>query len=133
MGRVLILAGALDDEHETVVGDVGLKLGAGSPDIAAIVLDRLSDGSDGFDVGAGPPEEDQRDGPFRGGGPLNGVRLVDRDDLVKLGLEDGIALGRLGVVRRSMGRDQGREDRDNRCKGEMHDFSAIGRVARRTK
>jgi hypothetical protein len=110
LGRVLILAGALDDEHEAVVGDVGLKLGAGGPDIAAIVLDRLSDGSDGLDVGAGAPEEDQRDGAFRGGGPLNGIRLADRDDLVKPGLEDGIALGRLGVVRRSMSRDQGRED-----------------------
>lgn len=120
LSRVLVLAGALDNEHQAVVGDVVLEVSAGGPGEAAVVGNLLGDGLDGLDVGAGAAEEDQRDGARGGGSPLNVEGLADGDLLVQAGLDDGIAPRGLGVVRGSVGADHGREGGDDGSKGETH-------------
>lgn len=127
----LVLAGALDDEKETVVGDVVLEIGGGGPDKAAIVGDGLGNRPQRLDIGAGPAEEDQRDGTLGGGGPLNSVWLADGNLGVQGGLDDGIALGTFVVVWRGVRCDQSREGSDDGSKRETHYFSGISGIGLR--
>lgn len=120
LGGVLVLAGTLDNEEETVVGDVGLEVGAGGPLELSAVGDGLSESLKGNDVVGGTAQEDQGDGTSGGGGPLDGVGLALGNDLVQAGRGDGIAAGVLGVVRSSVGSRQSHEGGENGGDGETH-------------
>lgn len=120
LGGVLVLAGTLDNEEETVVGDVGLEVGAGGPLELSAVGDGLSESLEGNDVGGGTAQEDQGDGTSGGGGPLDGVGLALGNDLVQAGRGDGIAGRVLGVVRSSVGSRQTHEGGENGGDGETH-------------
>ena len=121
MSRVLVLAGALDDQEQAVVGRIRLQAGAGSPGVAAVVGNRLGDGVNGLDVGAGSTQEHQRDLTRSGGIPLDGVGLAGRDLLLQTGLNDSVARGRLRVVRLGVSRSQGRKGGDEGGDGKAHD------------
>lgn len=123
LGRVLVgtLVGAgLDNEEDTVVGDVVLELGAGGPDVLAAVADVLSDGVQRDDVGAGSTEEDKGDAALGGGGPGDGVGLASGDELIQAGLDDGIAGRSLRVVGGGPGSSNGHDGGENTSCGETH-------------
>lgn len=122
LGRVLVLARALDDNHETVVGGVRLQLGAGGPVEVAGVVNGFGQGVDGLDVGGGAAEEDQGDGALGIRIPLDGVGLAGGNQVVETGLGDGIARGGLVVVRLGVGRGQGGHGREDGGLGEEHCF-----------
>lgn len=119
---VLVLASALNNEKDAVVGGVRLEGGAGSPRVAARVADVFDDGLEGDNVGAGAAEKDQRHATrgSRVPGDLEG--LASRNNLVQFGGEDGIAGGALRVVGLSVGRGQGRKGRDEGSGEETHFF-----------
>lgn len=108
VGAVLVLAGALDDDHEAV-GVVTGEIRTRSPRELAGVRDVLSKSLNWVAVLGAAVEE--HDGDFAVGGCLPGddVRLVDRDALVEAWGAEGVAGGILAVVWRSDGRDGGRE------------------------
>jgi hypothetical protein len=84
LSRVLVLAVDVVNQLETVVGDIGLEVGRGSPGEGARVGDADSEGSaEGKDVGRGAAEQDQRDGVLRGGLPGDLEGLAGRDNLGK--------------------------------------------------
>lgn len=112
--------GVLDDDQETVVGDIGGQVGAGGPDELARVGDALSEGRDGDDVGGRSTEEDDGDGVAEVVIPLDGVGLALGDLLVQTGGADGVTLGRLGVVGGGVGSSEGREGGDESSSGETH-------------
>lgn len=120
LGGVLVLAGTLDNEEETVVGGVGRKVGARSPLELAAVGDGLGESLEGNDVGGGTAQEDQGDGANGGGGPLDGVGLALGDDLVQTRGGDGIAAGVLGVVGSSVGNRKSHEGGESGGDGETH-------------
>lgn len=129
LGGVLVLAGTLDNEEQTVVGNVGLKVRARSPLELAAVGDGLGESLEGLDVVGGTAQEDQGDGTNSGGSPLDGVGLALGHDLVQARGNDGIAAGVLGVVRSSVGSSQSHEGRENGGDGETH----VDLVSRLTK
>lgn len=120
LGRVLVLAGALDNEHEAIVSDVRLELGAGGPGERTVVGDLLGNGHEGLHIGARSAEEDQRNWALGGRLPLDVVGLAGRNGLLETGLEDGIARGSLGVVRLGVSRDDSRKGGDNGGERETH-------------
>lgn len=62
MGRVLVFAGAFNDELDAVACGVRFKGGRdGGPDVRSGVWDILGDCEDRYDVGGGPAEELQGD------------------------------------------------------------------------
>jgi hypothetical protein len=119
LSGVLVLASSLNDQEETVVGHIGLKSGGGSPGERARVVDLLSNGIEGLNVVAGTTEKDQRDLALGGRVPGDGVGLSSLDLLVETGGVDGVARGRLVVVRVGVGSSQSREGRDS-SKNETH-------------
>lgn len=113
--RTLVLASALDDQFNAVVGLVGSKTSVGSPVVAASVVDALDNGCDGLDIGRGTVEKDERDLALGVGLPCNCERLADGDDAVKTGLVDGVASrvtlgGSVGRDKRSKGSEAGGEE-----------------------
>lgn len=120
LGGPLVLAGALNDEQETVVSDVGGQRGAGGPGVGASVLDVLDDGLEGLDVGAGSTEEDQRDLALSSGGPLDLEGLALGDLLLERRRRDGVTQRRLGVIGLGVGRSEGSEGREDSSGGETH-------------
>lgn len=112
--------GILNDDQETVVGDIGGQAGAGSPDELARVGDALSEGLDGDDVVGGAAQEDDRDGLAQVVIPLDGVGLALGDLLVQAGGADGVTLRSLGVVGGGVGSSDGREGRDESSSREAH-------------
>lgn len=70
LGGVLVLAGNVVDQLETVVGDIGLEGSSGSPGEGARVGNALGKSLDGEDVGRGATEKDKRNRV--GGGWLPG-------------------------------------------------------------
>lgn len=127
LGGVLVLAGALDDEHQTVVSGVRLQVRAGGPVEVAGVVNGLGQSVDGLDVGGGAAEEDQGDGALGGGIPLNGVGLAGGHQVVEAGLGDGVTRGGLVVVRLRVGRGQGGHGREDGGLGEEHCVFCCGR------
>lgn len=113
LSGVLVLAGALNDEQETVVGGVNLEVGTGGPGEGAAVGDGLGEGLEGLHVVGGATEEDQGDGASGGRLPLDGVGLALRDDLVQARGNNGVARGVLGVVGVSQSRRGNGEGRDD--------------------
>lgn len=126
LGRVLVLAGTLNNEEQTVVGGVGLEVRARSPLELAAVGDGLGEGLQRDDVGGGTAQENQRDGTSSGGSPLDGVGLALRNDLVQARRDDGIATGVLAVIRSSVGSGHGHEGGESGCDGETHDDLSVG-------
>lgn len=120
LGGVLVLAGTLDNEEQTVVGGVGGQVRARSPGELARVGDLLSEGLEGLDVGGGTAEEDQGDGTLGGGSPLDGVALALRDDLVQTGGGNGVAGRVLVVVGLGVGSSQGHKGGESGSDGETH-------------
>lgn len=120
LGGVLVLAGTLDNEEETVVGGVNLKVGAGGPGEGAAVGDGVGEGLDGLHVRGGATEEDQGDRASGGRVPLDGVGLALRNDLVQAGGNNGVARGGLGVVGVSQSRRNNGEGRDDGGGSETH-------------
>lgn len=100
------------------MGDVVLEGGGGGPVVGAGVVDGVSDGGDGDDVGAGPAEEEDGDLALGGWVPGDGELLADRHLLVELGGEDGVAGGRLGGVWGGGSRHDGHKGREDG--GELH-------------
>lgn len=117
---VLVLASALDNKEDTVVGGVRLEGGAGSPRVTARVVDVFDNGLDGDDVGAGAAQKDKRHSARGSGVPGDLEGLASRNNLVQFGGEDGIAGGVLRVVGLSVGRGQGRKGRDKGGGEETH-------------
>lgn len=117
VGAVLVLAGALDDNHEAVAIVTG-EIRARSPGVVAGVGDVLRKRCNWFAVLGAAVEE--HDGDVARGGclPGDGVGLADRDALVEARGSDGVAGGRLAVVWRSDGRDGGREGSND--ESELH-------------
>lgn len=110
LGRVLVLASALDDKQDTVVRHIGLEAVLGGPDVAAGVVDVLDDGLKGNGVGGRSTEEDQRDLARGRGLPGNGVGGAGGDLLVQAREDDGVARGSVGEVGLGVGvGDAGRE------------------------
>jgi hypothetical protein len=116
----VVLTGILNDDQETVVGDIGGEGGGGGPDERASVGDALSEGRDGHDVGGGAAQEDDGDSLAQEGIPLDGVGLALGDLLRQARGADGITLGRLIVVGGGVGRSEGREGSDESSNGEAH-------------
>lgn len=112
--------GVLDDDQETVVGDIGGKAGAGGPDELARVGDAISEGLDGDNVGGRTAQENDGDGVAEVVVPLDGVGLALLDLLVQAGGTDGVTLGRDVVVGNGVGSSEGREGRDESSSGEAH-------------
>ena len=81
LGGVLVLAGNVVDQLETVVGDISLEGGGRSPLEGAGVGDALSKSLDGDDVGRGATEEEERDRVGGGWLPGDGEGLAGRDNL----------------------------------------------------
>ena len=120
LSRVLVLASALDDEHHTVVGDIGNEVSAGGPGEVTVVRDLLGDGLERLDVGAGTTQEDQGDGTLGGRLPLDGEGLAGGDLLLETRLDDGVARGVLRVVRLGVSCDDSREGGNNGGESETH-------------
>lgn len=120
LSGVLVLAGALDDKEETVVGSVNLEVGTGGPGEGAAVGDGVGEGLEGLHVVGGATEEDQGDGTSGGRIPLDGVGLALRDDLVQARGNNGVARGVLGVVGVSQSRRSNGEGRDDSGGSETH-------------
>lgn len=115
----LVRAG-LDNEEKTVVGDIGLELGAGSPLIVTAVANVLGNGIQRLDVGAGATEENQRDGALGGGIPGDGVGLASRDLLLETRSQDGVAAWADRVVGGGVGSSHGHEGGDQTGGEETH-------------
>lgn len=120
LGGVLVLASSLDDQEETVVGDIGLKAGAGSPFELAVVGDLLGNSLESLHVRALATEKDQRDGALGGRTPGDGVGLANGHGLVQTGSVDGVASRTLAVVRVGVGSSQSREGSESTEDGETH-------------
>jgi hypothetical protein len=132
LGRVLVLAGALDNKHQTVVSGVRLQFLAGGPVEVAAVVNGLGQGVDGLDVAGGAAEQNQGDGALGGRLPLNGVGLASGHHVVETRLGDGIARGGLVVVRLRVGRGQGGHGREDGSLDEEHCDSGLS-TAKSTK
>lgn len=120
LGGVLVLASSLDDQEETVVGDIGLKAGAGSPFELAGVGDLLGNSLESLHVGALATEKDQRDGTLGGRAPSDGVWFANGHGLVQTGSVDGVASRTLAVIRVGVGSSQSREGSESTEDGETH-------------
>ena len=128
LGGVLVLAGTLNNEKQTVVGDVGLQVSARSPAELAAVGDGLGKSLEGEDVGGGTAQKNEGDRANSGGSPLDGVGLALGHDLIQTRVGDGIAAGLLVVIRSSVGSSQSHEGRESGGDSETHDV-----VSRLTK
>lgn len=60
--RVLILASALNNKHQTIMRGVRFKVWAGDKFVRARVVNRLGQRGEGLDVGARSAQEHERDG-----------------------------------------------------------------------
>jgi hypothetical protein len=129
LGGVLVLAGTLDNEEQTVVGGVGLEVRARSPLELAAVGDGLGESLQRDDVVGGTAQENQGDGTSSRRLPLDGVGLALGHDLVQTRSDDGIATGVLAVVRRSVGSGHGHEGGESGCDGETH-YDLVSRLTK---
>jgi hypothetical protein len=81
LSRVLVLAGDVVDQLESVVGGVGLERGGRGPGEGAGVLEALNESLDGDNVGRGATEQEERDRVGGGWLPGDGEGLASRDNL----------------------------------------------------
>jgi hypothetical protein len=91
LGGVLVLAVEVVNQLETVVGDISLEVGRGSPGEGARVGEADGEGfAERNDVGRGATEKDQGDSVGGGGLPGDLEGLAGRDDLEERA-GDGVA------------------------------------------
>ena len=81
LGGVLVLAGNVVDQLESVAGAVSLEGGGRGPGEGTRVVDALSKSLDGDNVGGGATEQQQRDCVGGGWLPGDGEGLASRDNL----------------------------------------------------
>lgn len=81
LGRVLVLAGNIVNQLESIAGAVGLEGGSWRPDEGTRVVDALSKSLDGDNVDGGATEQQQRDCVGGGWLPSDGESLASRDNL----------------------------------------------------
>jgi hypothetical protein len=84
LGGVLVLAGNVVDQLESVAGAVSLEGGGRGPSEGTRVVDTLSKSLDGDNVGGRSTEEEERDRVGGGWLPGDGEGLASRDNLKSL-------------------------------------------------
>ena len=89
---VLVLAGRIVDQLDSVAGLAGCEVRGGNPDEGAVVGNLLGDRVLGNGIGAGALKQEERDGALGRGSPGDGEVLANGNDGVHVRFMDGIAL-----------------------------------------
>lgn len=84
LGGVLVLAGNVVNQLESVAGDISLEGGGRSPGEGTRVVDALSKSLNGNNVGGGATEQEERDRVGGGRLPGDGEGPASRDNLRKV-------------------------------------------------